>query len=76
MTYKAKKTFLRFKEGEQIEKVEKNWLDEKLVELIGEEVKEKPLSVKNKSRIKDFVEDIMDDGKRNRSNRKKKKKVN
>jgi len=76
MTYKAKKTFLWFKEGEQIEKVEKNWLDEKLVELIGEEVKEKPLSVKNKSRIKDFVEDIMDDGKRNRSNRKKKKKVN
>ena len=34
------------------------------------------ISPEKKSRIKDFVEDILDDGKRNRSNRKKKKKVN
>ena len=31
------------------------------------------LPEKSKGRIKDFVADIMDDGKRNRSNRKKKK---
>lgn len=64
---------------EVMESIAKKLVQSDNFEIVGEgkEVEEKEVSIealddKSKERVKDFVEDLKDDGKRNRSNKKKK----
>ena len=80
--YKAKEDILWIKKGQIVEDkdMEENWKVSTHFEKVGKDVKSKtdvkitiPKGIKTK--VIDLVDDLKDDGKRNYSNRKAKKKV-
>ena len=85
MIYEVKEKFLWFNKGQELDEEDlakykpehiKMWVEKGHVAQMGdkEEAPKEEAPEGALDRIKDFAEDIMDDGKRNRSNKSKKSK--